>query len=106
MILKNHKIVDRLPEGEYAGIIKSCIISTCGKYMWFKIDIENSVILNINIPFQSKVYCDFAECFTDKNGEYDTDDFINTEIYFSLVDRNINGNIYSKFKSLEIKQAD
>jgi len=102
MILKNYKVKDRLPEGEYSGVIQSCTISSCERYVWFKIDVDNdNTILNINIPISSKEYCNFADFFTDENGEYDTDDFIGIEIDFTLVDRTIGDTVYSKFKNLQ-----
>ena len=107
MILTNYKVKDRLPEGEYSGIIQSCTLDSSGRYMWFKIDMDSdNTILNINIPLSSREYCEFADFFTDENGEYDTDDFLGTEIDFTLVDRTISDTVYSKFKKLQPREVE
>ena len=97
MILKNYNFINHLPEADYSGVIQACTPSSCGRYLWFKIAIDNSLeVLNVSVPIVSQVLNDFAKSYTDSEGNFDTDDFITSKVDFSLKDKIINGEAYSK----------
>lgn len=102
MKLKLEKTSGNIPEGDYQGVIIEHSISADGKFIWFKIEIESvEALLNISMPIKSVIFNTFAMDFADESGVYDTDDFVDTEIEFSLIDRTINGKVYSKFSSIK-----
>lgn len=97
------KTVDKMPEGDYIGKIVYQSVSKDYKYLWLNIEVEGfSSQLNISIALSSNLLNDFALNFADTDGELDTEDFINERISFSLIDREINEHIYSKFSRLEL----
>ena len=52
--------------------------------------------IRLKIFFQTLSFQKFAQFFSNPNGEVNTEDFIDTMIEFSVTDREINGEIYSK----------
>lgn len=42
----------------------------------------------------------FSSDFVDENGTVETEDFVDTEIEFTVKDRDINGEIYSRFSKI------
>ena len=94
--------IHHAPEGEYCGTIREANLSSDGKYFWFVIDVEDlKRKLNISIPVNHPLFINFAQDYIDDNGELETDDFIDSFIKFSVIDKEINGNVYSKFSALE-----
>ena len=49
----------------------------------------------------SNLLNNFAMNFADKDGDVDTEDFLNTRISFTLFNKEYDEKIYSKFSSLE-----
>ncbi|MGN0493473.1 MAG: hypothetical protein ACI4F7_07475 [Acutalibacteraceae bacterium] len=97
------KTVDKMPEGDYIGKIVYQSVSKDYKYLWLNIEVDGfSSQLNISISLSSNLLNNFAMNFADKYGELDTEDFINARISFSLIDKEINEHIYSKFSRLEL----
>lgn len=91
-----------VPEGEYFGTIREANLSSDGKYFWFVIDVEClERRLNISVYVNHPLFVNFAQNYIDDNGELETDDFVDSFIKFSVIDKKINGNIYSKFSALE-----
>ncbi|MBE6713057.1 MAG: hypothetical protein E7580_06010 [Ruminococcaceae bacterium] len=96
-------VVGHFPaEKKYKGVIVEQKPTPDERYLWLLIEVEGkSSMLNITIPTGSMLFNTFATAFADSNGEVDTKDFIDTEIEFTLKDREINGTIYSRFATLE-----
>ena len=93
---------NNLPEGNYTGKIVYQSVSNDNKYLWLNVDVDGqNSELNISIALASNLFNNFAMHFADKNGGLDTEDLINVKISFVLINREINGNVYSKFSSLE-----
>lgn len=94
--------INNLPEGDYMGIITNQSVSNDNKYLWLNVAVDgHSSELNISIALASNILNNFAIHFADKDGELDTEDFLNTRISFTLINREINGKVYSKFKRLD-----
>jgi len=93
---------NNLPEGSYTGTIIYQNVSNDNKYLWLNIAVDGqNAELNISIALASNLFNNFAMHFADEKGELDTEDFLNTRISFTLFDKVINDNIYSKFSALE-----
>lgn len=102
MKLKLQKITGHIPQGSYQGVITEESVSFDGKYLWMKIELKDYIeILNISIPINSVLFNQFALCFQDDDGNVDTEDFIDTEIKFTVGDKTIGVVTYSKFLTLE-----
>ena len=100
MNIQLQKTTGHLPEGNYEGVIKEANVSADLKYLWLKIDVENTSeqTLNISMPINSVIFDKFARCFVGNENSVNTDDFINTLIEFNLRDRPaFTGETYSKF---------
>ena len=96
------KTINNLPEGNYTGKITNQSISNVNKYLWLNVAVDgHSSELNISIALASNILNNFAIHFADADGELDTEDFLNVRIAFTLINREINGKVYSKFSSLE-----
>ena len=94
--------INNLPEGNYTGKITNQSVSSDNKYLWLNVAVDGrSSELNISIALASNLLNNFAMHFADVNGELDTEDFLNVRISFTLINREINGKVYSKFSSLE-----
>ena len=94
--------INNLPEGNYTGKITNQSVSSDNKYLWLNVAVDGrSSELNISIALASNLLNNFAMHFADVNGELDTEDFLNVRISFTLIQREINGKVYSKFSSLE-----
>ena len=94
--------INNLPEGNYTGKITYQSVSSDNKYLWLNVAVDGrSSELNISIALASNLLNNFAMHFADVNGELDTEDFLNTRISFTLINREINGKVYSKFKRLD-----
>ena len=94
--------INNLPEGDYTGKITNQSISNDNKYLWLNVAVDgHSSELNISIALASNILNNFAIHFADADGELDTEDFLNVRIAFTLINREINGKVYSKFSSLE-----
>ena len=94
--------INNLPEGDYTGKITNQSVSSDNKYLWLNVAVDGrSSELNISIALASNLLNNFAMHFADVNGELDTEDFLNVRISFTLINREINGKVYSKFSSLE-----
>ena len=94
--------INNLPEGNYTGKITNQSVSSDNKYLWLNVAVDGrSSELNISIALASNLLNNFAMHFADINGELDTEDFLNVRISFTLINREINGKVYSKFSSLE-----
>lgn len=107
MIFKPQKITGRIPEGNYTGVIIEQSSSSDERYVWLKIEVEGiEAIFNVAIPVSSMTFNKFAQTFSNSNGEVNTEDFIDTMIEFSVTDREINGEIYSKIKTIEAVLED
>lgn len=102
MKFKIKSYAKRIPEGSYTGVIREVYASSDSHYLWFTIDVDDSnKCLNISVPINSIVLNDFAVYFADKSsGEVDSDDFIDTMIEFTVYDKEINGEVYSKIKKI------
>lgn len=94
--------VGHLPEGKYQGIITEQSESADKKYLWLKIAVEGEAdtILNISISLNSMILNNFAKYYEDTNGEVDTEDFVDSLIDFSVQDKVVGENVYSKFATL------
>ncbi len=102
MRIQVFKTTNNLPEGSYTGTIVYQSVSKDDKYLWLNVAIDGEKTeLNISIALASNLLNNFAMNFADENGDLDTEDFLNVKISFTLIDREINGKIYSKFSSLE-----
>ncbi len=94
------KLTGLLPEGEYSGTIIETSVSTDMKYLWLKIEVDDTSdeILNISMPINSVLFDKFARCFVEDSDVVNTDDFVNTMIKFTLKDRTSSiGETFSKF---------
>ena len=93
---------NNLPEGNYTGTIVYQSVSKDNKYLWLNIEVDGyKPLLNISISLASNLLNNFAINFADKDGDVDTEDFLNTRISFTLFNKEYDENIYSKFSSLE-----
>ena len=107
MIFKPQKITGRIPEGNYTGVIIEQSSSSDERYIWLKIEVDDlDEIFNVSISVNSMIFNKFAQFFSNPNGEVNTEDFIDTMIEFSVTDREINGEIYSKIKTIEAVLED
>lgn len=93
---------NNLPEGNYTGTIVYQSVSKDNKYLWLNIEVDGyKPLLNISISLASNLLNNFAINFADKDGDVDTEDFLNTRISFTLFNKEYDEKIYSKFSSLE-----
>ena len=93
---------NNMPEGNYIGTIVYQSISRDNKYLWLNIEVDGyNTLLNISISLASNLLNNFAMNFADQNGDVDTEDFLNSRITFTLLNKEYDGKIYSKFSSLE-----
>lgn len=107
MIFKPQKITGRIPAGNYTGVIIEQSSSSDERYVWLKIEVEGiEEKFNVAIPMNSMTLNKFAQTFTNSNGEVNTEDFINVMVEFSVTDREINGEVYSKIKTIEAVLED
>lgn len=96
------KTINNLPEGNYTGKITNQSVSSDNKYLWLNVAVDGQKSeLNISTSLASNLLNNFAMNFADADGELDTEDFLNVRISFTLINREINGKVYSKFSSLE-----
>ncbi len=107
MRLQLRTIVRKIPEGTYSGTIRSIYVSENEEFIWFKIKVnELDQILNTSLPLEGTVFKHFALDFLDEFGAYETDDFINHEVQFSVVDKKFKDSIYSRITEIEIFEDD
>ena len=100
------KFTNHIKEGEYTGYIVDQYSSEQSSNVWLKIEVDKvNVILNVSISEYSPVFNRFVEAFV-VDGEYDTDDFKGTLVEFSVADKVINGEKYSKIKSIKAVEED
>lgn len=93
---------NQMPEGNYTGTIVYQSVSKDNKYLWLNIEVDGyKPLLNISISLASNLLNNFAMNFADKDGDVDTEDFLNTRISFTLFNKEYDEKIYSKFSSLE-----
>lgn len=94
--------VGYLPEGEYHGTITGQSESADEKYLWLKIAVEGETdtTLNISVPTNSVLFNQFSMYYADDNNQVDTEDFVGTLIEFSVKDKVVGNNVYSKFVTL------
>ena len=93
---------NQMPEGNYTGTIVYQSVSKDNKYLWLNIEVDGyKPLLNISISLASNLLNNFAINFADKDGDVDTEDFLNTRISFTLFNKEYDEKIYSKFSSLE-----
>lgn len=101
MLFKPQIVTGHIPEGDYEGVIREVSESFDSKYLWMKVEIDGmDEILNISVPLNSVVLNNYAMNFCNKKGEVDTDDFIDTFIEFTVADRVVGSETYSKFTKL------
>ena len=106
MILNVTPSENHIKEGDYFGKILTESESTDGKYLWLKIEIDE-IILNISISANSPVLANFckeialAENIKDLS-KFDTKFLVNKYVNLTLVDKEINSEIYSKIKSIRL----
>lgn len=99
LVIDNY--VNHLPPGNYKGYIVKETESEDSKYLWLNIELMNeNTVLNISIPTKSFILQNFAKYFVVKDNEVDTSDFINTLVDFTVEDKKINDDVFSKFKRL------
>lgn len=107
MKLSISNVVGHMPAGNYKGVITKQYVSPDENHLWLNIEVEGKKdLLNICLSLNSIVFNTFAKDFADENGEFDTVDFVNTEITFSLIDRKINGNVYSKIAYIKAEMEE
>ena len=101
MLIKPRFVTGHIPEGDYEGVIREVSESYDSKYLWMKVEINGmDELLNISVPLDSVVLNNFAIHFCNQNGEADTDDFIHTVIEFTVADKVVGSETYSKFTKL------
>ena len=101
MKFKLQNMTGHIPAGNYKGVIVEEQATSDQRYLWLKIEVEDvESILHITIPCASTLFHTFAAAFADKKGNVDTQDFVHTEIEFSVKDREINGTVYSRFSKI------
>lgn len=107
MKLKVKKIVNKIPEGTYSGTIRSVYVTENEDFIWFKIKVDEiDQIFNTSLSLEGAVYNHFISDFLDESENYDTDDFINHEVQFSVVDKKSKDAIYSRITEIEIFEDD
>ena len=102
MIINIASTTNKLPEGAYTGTIVYQSVSKDNRYLWLNVEVDGySSLLNISISLASALFNNFARNFANESGDVDTEDFLNTRISFSLINKKHTEYIYSKFSSLE-----
>lgn len=107
MKFRPQKITGHIPAGTYKGVILEQKASPDERYLWLKIDVDTvDSVLNIAIPCNSMIFNSFSSDFIDEKGTVETEDFVDTEIEFTVKDREINGEIYSRFSKINAIMED
>ena len=102
MYFKPIKITTYIPSGIYEGAIIEQSCSSDERYLWIKIEIEGfEEIFNTSLSVNSVLFNNFSQAFKNNDGIVNTEDFVNTMIRFSVTDRTIRGQTYSKINSIE-----
>lgn len=108
MKFRPQNVTGHFPAGiKYRGVILEQKPTPDERFIWLLVEVEGkSSMLNITIPCASMLFNTFASAFADSKGEMDTNDFVDTEIEFTLKDKEINGVIYSRFATLTVIMED
>ena len=101
MKIKPKEVTNHIPAGDYQGTIVEQNESSDSKFIWLKINVEElDIDLNVSVSLGGVMFYNFAKHFMDDNGEVDTEDFLYTEIMFSVADKKIGDNLYSRLTKL------
>ena len=101
MKMQLKEVTNHIPAGDYQGTIIEQNESSDGKYLWLKIKVEDlDIDFNVSISLGGVMFYNYAKYFIDDDGEVDTEDFLDTMIMFSVADKKIGNNVYSRLTKL------